>query len=164
MDSFRRRVEATTGVSLPNTRALHVWSTAEPGWFWDLTWDDTGIVGDKGPVRFDPGAAMWEGRFFPEASLNFAENLLHGRGRPDHEPAIIYRREDGSARSLSWVELRSQAARFAAGLQAMGVVAGDRVAAWMPNMPETIIAMLGAATIGAVFTSTSADFGVSGVV
>jgi acetoacetyl-CoA synthetase len=164
MDSFRRRVEAATGVSLPTTRALHAWSTAEPGRFWDLTWDDTGVVGDKGAVRFEPGAAMWEGRFFPEASLNFAENLLDGRGRSDHEPAIIYRREDGAARSLSWAELRSQAARFAAGLQAMGVVAGDRVAAWMPNTPETIIAMLGAASIGAVFTSTSADFGVSGVV
>ena len=164
MDSFRRLVEAATGVSLPNTRALHDWSIAELGRFWDLTWDDTGVVGDKGVARFEPGAAMWEGRFFPEASLNFAENLLDGRGRPGGEPAIIYRREDGKGRSLSWSELRSQAAKFAAALQAIGVVAGDRVAAWMPNVPETIIAMLGAASIGAVFTSTSADFGVSGVV
>jgi len=164
MNAFRRRVEAATGVSLPNTRELHDWSAADPGRFWDLTWDDTGMIGDKGAVCFEPGAAMWEGRFFPKASLNFAENLLDGRGRPDHEPAIIYRREDGAARSLTWAELRSQAARFAAGLQAVGVVAGDRVAAWMPNMPETIIAMLGAASIGAVFTSTSADFGLSGVV
>ena len=151
-------------MSLPNTRALHAWSITEPGRFWDLTWDDTAVVGDKGAADFEPGAAMWEGRFFPEASLNVAENLLDGRGRTDGEPAIIYRREDGAARSLSWSDLRSQAAKFAAGLQAMGVVAGDRVAAWMPNVPETIIAMLGAASIGAVFTSTSADFGVSGVV
>jgi acetoacetyl-CoA synthetase len=164
MDSFRRRVEAATGVPFPNTRALHDWSVARIGRFWDLTWDDTGVVGDKGAVAFEPGAVMWEGRFFPEASLNFAENLLHGRGQPEDAPAIIYRREDGAARSLSWAETRSQAARFAGGLQAMGVAAGDRVAAWMPNVPETIIAMLGAASVGAVFTSTSADFGVSGVV
>jgi acetoacetyl-CoA synthetase len=164
MDSFRRRVEAATGMSIANTAALHAWSVSEPGAFWDLTWDDTGVIGDKGAMPFEPGAAMWEGRFFPEASLNFAENLLDGRGAPDYEPAIIYKREDGAARSLSWAELRSQAGAFAAGLQAVGVVAGDRVAAWMPNTPETIIAMLGAATIGAVFTSTSADFGVSGVV
>jgi len=164
MDAFRRRVESETGLFLPDTRALHAWSVAEPGHFWNLTWEDTGVIGDKGELDFEAGEAMWEGRFFPNASLNFAENLLDGHGRGEQEPAIIYRREDGANRSITWADLRSQAARFAAGLQAMGVVAGDRVAAWMPNVPETIIAMLGAASIGAVFTSTSADFGVSGVV
>lgn len=164
LDAFRRRVAAESGLDLPDTRALHAWSVSEPGRFWDLTWDDTGVIGHKGDLAMEPGSAMWEAKFFPEASLNFAENLLDGRGVADQEPAIIYHREDGLRRSLTWAELRSQTAAFAAALRAMGVGAGDRVAAWMPNVPETIVAMLGAATIGAVFTSTSADFGVSGVV
>ncbi|MEX0698428.1 MAG: AMP-binding protein, partial [Acidimicrobiia bacterium] len=162
--AFRRRVAAETGLDLPDTRALHAWSVSEPARFWDLTWDDTGVIGHKGDLAMEPGSAMWEAKFFPKASLNFAENLLDGRGVADQEPAIIYHREDGLGRSLTWAELRSQTAAFAAALRAMGVGAGDRVAAWMPNVPETIVAMLGAATIGAVFTSTSADFGVSGVV
>jgi acetoacetyl-CoA synthetase len=107
---------------------------------------------------------MRSARFFPEARLNVAENMLGGRGRSPDEPAIDYTREDGMRRSLSWGELRAETAAFAAALRSVGVQPGDRVAAWMPHVPETVVAMLGAASIGAVFTSTSSDFGAAAVV
>jgi acetoacetyl-CoA synthetase len=107
---------------------------------------------------------MWEARFFPEARLNVAENLLDGRGAGVDQPALLYCREDGFGRVITWAELRRQVAAFASALKATGVGPGDRVAAWTPHIPETVIAFLAAASIGATFTSTSADFGVSGVV
>ena len=164
IDRFRRAVAANTGLDLPDTRALHEWSIGDPGSFWSAAWDDVGIIGEKGPMAFLPGSHMWEARFFPEAQLNFAENLLDGKGASADEAALIYRREDGLTRAITWAELRQKVAAFAAGLSAAGVGQGDRVAAWMPHVPETVIAFLASAAIGAIFTSTSADFGVSGVV
>ena len=155
---------ADSGVDLPDTSALHRWTVENPGSFWSAVWDATGMIGHKGSIAFEPGSTMRSARFFTHATLNVAENLLDGKGRSDDEPAIEFRREDGLVRSLSWAELRSEAAAFAAALRAMGVEAGDRVAAWMPHVPETVIAMLGAASIGALFSSTSADFGTAGVV
>ena len=98
-----------------------------------------------------PGA-----RFFPGARLNFAENLLRYR---DAQPALVFRNECGTRRELSYRQLYAEVARVAAGLKAAGVVAGDRVAAFMPNLPETAIAMLAAASIGAIWSSCSPDFG-----
>ena len=164
IDRFRRAVAERTGLDLPDSRALHAWSIGDPGSFWSAVWDDSGIIGDKGQTAFVPGSHMWEGRFFPEARLNVAENLLDGRGASPDDAALIYRREDGLAREITWAELRQKVAAFAAGLSAAGVGQGDRVAAWMPHVPETVIAFLASAAIGAIFTSTSADFGVSGVV
>ncbi len=164
IESFRQEAEAVAGIDIPDTDALHRWSVSDPGAFWTLVWDETGVIGDKGGVAFQPGADMRSARFFPEARLNFAENLIEGGGRPDDEAAIVYRREDGLTQTITRAELRSQAAAFAAALRRAGVGAGDRVAAWMPHVPETVIAMLGAASIGAVFTSTSSDFGTAGVV
>ncbi len=163
LDRFRREVAERTGLDLPDTRALHQWSVDNPGEFWSLVWDATGVVGEKGQVAFEPGADMASGRFFPQASLNFAENLLDGKGRLPDEPAIEFKREDGQRRTLSWSQLRDEVAAWAAALRAMGVGRGDRVAAWMPHVPETVVAMLAAAALGAVFSSTSADFGTAGV-
>ena len=99
----------------------------------------------------------------PTPPLNFAENLLAERaGAGEH--AIIFRREDGVESFLSWERLRADVAAAAAVLTEAGVGIGDRVAVWMPHCPETIVAFLAAASIGAVFTSTSSDFGVDGVV
>ena len=109
---------------------------------------------------------MREAKFFPEASTNYARNLLLGQGRGEHSDdavAIRFVREDNVRRSLSWRELRDQAAAFASFLRSSGVEPGDRVAAWLPNTPEVIVAMLATSMIGAVFTSTSPDFGVAGV-
>jgi acetoacetyl-CoA synthetase len=164
MERFRLRVEETTGRPIPDSVALHRWSVTDLAAFWSLVWDETGIIGDKGAVAFRPGSDMAGARFFPEARLNVAENLIEGGARPEGEPAIVYHREDGVRRTIARAELRGESAAFAAALRAAGVGPGDRVAAWMPHVPETVIAMLGAASVGAVFTSTSADFGTAGVI
>src|SRR5688500_1132174 len=95
IDRFRRAVAESTGLDLPDTKALHEWSIGEPGSFWSALWDDAGVIGHKGHIAFVPGSQMWEARFFPEARLNFAENLLDGRGASPDDSALIYRREDG---------------------------------------------------------------------
>ena len=164
IDRFRRAVEEAHGLDLPDTDALHAWSIAEPGLFWSEVWDHAGVIGEKGTPALRRGTDMPDAEFFPHGRLSVVENLLDGRGADDEAIAIEYRREDGVHRSISWAELRSETAAFGAALAAAGVSAGDRVAAWMPHMAETVIAMLGAASIGAVFTSTSADFGTAGVV
>ena len=164
MDKFRRSVAAKTGLDLADTGDLHKWSIADPACFWSAVWDDVGMIGEKGETSFEPGDHMWEARFFPEARLNVAENLLDGRGAGADQPALLYRREDGFGRTITWAELGQQVAAFAAALRASGVGVGDRVAAWTPHIPETVVAFLAAASIGATFTSTSADFGMSGVV
>lgn len=164
IDLFRRRVSETRGLELPDTEALHRWSISDPAAFWSEVWHDTGMIGDRGDTVLISGTEMPDAVFFPGARLNVVENLLDGRGASPDSPAIEYRREDGLHRTITWAELRVEAAAFGAALKEMGVLPGDRVAAWMPHMPETVIAMLGAASIGAVFTSTSADFGTAGVV
>src|SRR5258708_23585541 len=123
-------------------------------------WDFGGVIGTKGGrvgVDMDrmPGA-----RFFPDATLNFAENVLR---RDTDSPAIICKSENGSARTMSWRELRAETAAFASALRAAGIQRGDRVAACLPNVPEAIIAVLGTAAVGAVWSSCSPDFGVRGV-
>jgi acetoacetyl-CoA synthetase len=102
-----------------------------------------------------PGA-----RFFPAAQLNFAANLLRF---DDEQPALVFRNERGARRTLSYRALRAEVARVAAGLESAGVVAGDRVAGFLPNLPESVIAMLATASLGAIWSSCSPDFGVSGV-
>jgi acetoacetyl-CoA synthetase len=164
MDAFRHTVEARFDVAVPDTVALHRWSIDNPALFWDAVWDDCDVVGTKGGPVFDPGdGSIMGARFFPDARLNFAENLL--AGPPDgEETAVHFLREDGVRRQLSWEQLRANVAATAAALRESGVGPGDRVAAWMPNVPETLVTMLAAASIGAVFSSTSADFGAAGVV
>lgn len=164
IEELRRRVNERHGVELHDSSELHRWSVDHLAAFWEETWDHLGVIGDRGTPSLDFGDEMIEARFFPEATLNVVDTLLDGRGAGDDEAAIEYRREDGLSRTISWAELRSETAAFAAALTTAGVGPGDRVAAWMPHVPETIIAMLGAAAIGAVFTSTSADFGPTGVV
>lgn len=139
---------------------LYEWSIAEPAAFWDAMWDFGGIIGKKGArvVRdLDrmPGAA-----FFPDARLNFTENVLREQGDGD---AVVFRSEAGDTRTLSWNELRAEVAAVAGALRAAGIQPGDRVAAYMPNVPEAIVAVLGVAAIGAVWSSCSPDFGVEGV-
>ncbi|MFP5330958.1 MAG: acetoacetate--CoA ligase [Acidimicrobiia bacterium] len=164
IDRFRREVAAARSLHLADTIDLHRWSISDLEAFWSEVWDRVGIIGHKGEVALRRADHMRRAEFFPDASLSVVENLVDGRGADPRSPAIEYRREDGMTRTVSWEELRRESAAFGAALVEMGVGAGDRVAAWMPHMPETVIAMLGAASIGAVFTSTSADFGIAGVV
>jgi acetoacetyl-CoA synthetase len=162
MAQFRSWVSEQLGRPDLTAEALHAWSTAEPGRFWQFVWQFCNVVGDPGdPSRaFVPGNTMHESRILPDARLNLAENLLRRSGSTR---AMVFAREDGVRRVLSWDEVRTQVAAVAASLRDAGVGEGDRVAAWMPNSPETAIAMLATNSIGAVFTSTSPDFGVAGV-
>jgi len=142
---------------------LHEWSVNQPEQFWSLVWDACGMVGQKGERTFVPapsGAPMSTAQFFPDASLSVVENMLVTTGNHD---ALVAINEDGNRRTRLWDELRERVASIASALQSVGVVAGDRVAAWLPNSIEAIEVMLGAASIGAVFSSSSPDFGANGV-
>jgi acetoacetyl-CoA synthetase len=138
-------------------------SVDDPGRFWQAVWDWCDLLGRPATVGYQPADRFSEARFCPDAELNVAENLLAPRAGTG-EVAVIAGREDGGRRELTWTQLRAQTAALAAVLREAGVEPGDRVAAWMPHVPETIVAFLAAASLGAVFSSTSADFGVDGVV
>ncbi len=142
----------------------HRWSLAEPDAFWNAVWDFTGMVGDRGArtVERGPDTPFWRTRFFPDAMLNLAENLLPSAMADDAE-AIVALDEAGTRRALTWGQLRTDAAACAAALTAEGVTAGGRVAIFAPNGIEAAVFMLGAAAIGAVVSSTSPDFGAAGV-
>jgi len=162
MQRFMDTAASTTGRAFSGYHDLHEWSIADPEAFWDAIWEFAGIVGDRGngPALRDghrmPGAVWFEG-----ARLNFAENLLR---HDSSAVALVYRREDDFRIELNYRELRHRVAATAAAMRACGVVAGDRVAGFMPNHPETVIAMLASACIGAIWSSCSPDFGVNGVV
>jgi len=136
------------------------WSVADLDRFWAAVWDFFDLGECSGPVlasREMPGA-----RWFPEARVNYAEHL--GRGRPDDALAVVSRSERWGQRELTWGELRDQVARCAAGLRRLGVTEGDRVVAYLPNLPETIVAFMATASLGAVWSSCSPDFGARSVV
>ncbi len=142
-------------------RSLHAWSVDDRAAFWSLVWDFAGVIGDKGERILVNGDEMPGARFFPDATLNFAENLLR---RHDDTDAIVFRAEGRATRRLSWGQLTDLVSRLQQAFRAAGVGPGDRVAALMPNMPEAVAAALAAASIGAVWSSASPDFGPAGVV
>ena len=160
---FRTEVAADHPEVVDSAR-LHEFSVREPAEFWQRVWDFTGVVGDPGDVVFEPGdGSVRGGRFFPNASVSVAENLLQLRMGAGNE-AIVAITESGDHRSYTWTQLRAEVAALAAALAADGVQPGDRIAAYMPHVAETVITFLAANAIGATFTSTSSDFGVAGVV
>ena len=141
-------------------RETHQWSIDNPGEFWLEAWSDLGIVGDPGPSAM-AGSGFSDTQWFPQARLNVVNTLL--AGNPDDE-VLVALTEDGPRRSFTREHLRTEVAACAAALQASGVSAGDRVAAWMPHVPETVIFALGALTIGAIVSTASTDFGPSALV
>src|SRR5580704_15588237 len=160
---FMDCVNARQGLAMVDYADVYRWSIDNPALFWaELARfaDMRASCAKDGPVIENPDA-MPGARFFPSARLNFAENLLRYR---DAQPALIFRNERGARSELSYGKLYDEVARVAAGLKAAGVVAGDRVAAFMPNLPETAIAMLATASLGAIWSSCSPDFGLGAVV
>ena len=149
-----------SGEKLEDFDALHAWSVSDRSGFWSAVWDFCGVIGDKGETVLENGDAMPGVRFFPQARLNFAENLLKTTGSDD---AIVFRSEDKVATRMSWDELHALVSRLQQAMHDLGVGKGDRVAAMMPNMAETIAGMLAAASIGAIWSSCSPDFGDKGV-
>ena len=160
MTAFMARAAKVSGLPIADFDALHAWSIEKPDQFWSLIWDFCGVVGDRGARVVVDGDRMPGARFFPDAKLNFAENLLKKTGAGE---ALVFRGEDKVERRMSWDELHALVSRLQQLLQAHGVKAGDRVAAMMPNMPETIAAMLATVSLGAIWSSCSPDFGEQGV-
>jgi len=168
-----------SGAPLPDSadasafQALHRWSIAHREQFWSALWDHAGVIADVRPDgsrwdrvlvggdRMAPPDPVLGPSWFTGARLNFAENLLRHDGPGD---AIVAWDERGRRSARTWPELRGEVAQVAAVLRALDVGIGDRVAGWLPNIPETIVAMLATASIGAVWTSCSPDFGVDGIV
>jgi acetoacetyl-CoA synthetase len=160
VESFRRRFAERLGRAIDDTRELHAASVEHIPEFWDAVWDECGVVGERGARVLAAPREMPGARFFPDARLNFAENLLR---RSDDAIALVFATEEGTRRTLTFAQLTHEVRRLRAAMRARGVVAGDRVAAYLPNMPETIAVMLAAASLGATFSSCSPDFGVAGV-
>ena len=154
------RFAAPLGFPPPDYEALHAWSVANREDFWRAAWDFCGIVGNVGTgPALVAGECFPGSRWFPNARLNFAENLLRYR---DDAVAIVALLESGERRSLTYRELAAATAAFRQALADLGVAEGDRVAGWLPNVPETVIAMLATASLGATWSSCSPDFGIEG--
>ena len=149
-----------TGRDFSDYDAFHQWSVDDRAAFWSAVWDYCGVKGEKGERLLENGDIMLDARFFPDARLNFAENLLPGTGEGD---AMIFRGEDKAEDRWSWDRLRNAVSRLQQAFRAMGIEKGDRIAAMVPNMPETVALMLAAASIGAIWSSCSPDFGEQGV-
>src|SRR5215207_838572 len=150
-----------TGSSPLDYSSVYEWSIRQPADFWSALWRYGEIIGEQGDevVRLEPNLAAC--RFFPRATLNFAENLL--ARLPADEPALVVYNESGRVSTLSAEALRGDVAAFASVLRSSGIERSDRVVAMLPNAAEVLVAMLATASIGAVFSSASPDFGVTAV-
>ena len=159
---FTTLVRERHGLNAEDYATLHRWSIEHRADFWSAVWEYGGVIGARGdgPVLVG-GDRMPGAKWFPDARLNFAENLLRRR---DDAPAILFRGEDRVRRSLTFRELHDAVSVLAQALREAGVAKGDRVAGYLPNMPEAVLAMLATTSIGAIWSSASPDFGVQGVV
>lgn len=158
--AFMEVASQVTGQSFSNYDDLWRWSVDDIAAFWSLIWDFTGVVGEKGSTVVLNEAKMPGAQWFSEARLNYAENLLR---RNDQGDALVFWGEDKVKRTLSYADLQNAVAKCQQGLIKAGVEEGDRVAGYLPNMPEAIIAMLATSALGAVWCSASPDFGLEGV-
>ena len=156
---FQAQVTAPLGLG-NDYQQLHRWSTEHPEAFWTSLWDFCGVIGERGERVLIDAERMPGAQFFPDAKLNFAENLLRFR---DDAIALDFYCETGLRQQLSFAELYAEVARTAQALRDLGIGPGDRVAGFMPNVPHTVIAMLAATSIGAIWSSCSPDFGPAGV-
>ncbi|MEM9677493.1 MAG: acetoacetate--CoA ligase [Pseudomonadota bacterium] len=157
---FARHCETLGHGPFSSYADLHLWSVEQSEDFWSILWDHCGVVGNKGDRVLEGGDDLKSARFFPDASISFAENMLAKAGPDD---ALVFRGEDKVSDRLSWDELHALVSRLQQAFVDAGVCKGDRVAAMVPNGPETVACMLAANSIGAVWSSCSPDFGEQGV-
>jgi acetoacetyl-CoA synthetase len=158
---FMRLIRRERDPGVVDYQSLYRFSIESPKAFWRAIWEFGGVIGSVGSRAVEGFDRMPGASWFPDASFNFAENLL--RYRNDQE-ALVFESETGIKSTLTYQQLYQQVAGVAAALREFGIEPGDRVAAYMPNLPETIIAMLATTSIGAIWSSCSPDFGISGVV
>ena len=162
LTAFARAANAP-GAAEQDYAQLHRWSVDEAEAFWSAIWDQCGLVGERGGRAVGGDGTMFGTRYFPQARLNFAENLLEARkGAGRH--AIVFRREDGAEEKVTWGELCARVSVLQQAMRAAGLQAGDRVAAMLPNAPDAVALMLAATSLGAIWSSCSPDFGERGVV
>lgn len=162
LTQFLKSVNQRWQLQLTDYEALYQWSVTEIEQFWQSVWEFGKVISEtQGSSVLTGRESMLAARWFPEARLNFAENLLRRR---DAETALIFWGEDRIKQRLSFGELYDRVSQLAQALRAAGVQAGDRVAGYVPNTPDTLIAMLASTSIGAIWSSCSPDFGVRGVV
>ncbi len=161
MYQFMQQVNQETGKSFTDYSSLYQWSVENISEFWNIFWQFADIISSKSYNKVAENLDLMPGtKWFPGAELNFAENLLRYR---DGKTAIIFKSEGKKSIRMSYSELYDQVTQTEHSLKAAGIQSGDRVAGFMPNLPQTIIAMLASVSIGAVWSSCSPDFGIKGV-
>ncbi|MEX0620133.1 MAG: AMP-binding protein, partial [Solirubrobacterales bacterium] len=154
-------LEAGSGLAFDNYEELWQWSVSDPDAFWQSIWNYFEVISSGVANGVTDGAEMPDTRWFEGTELNYAEHIF--RERADDEVAILAASERRDLRAVTWGELRRQVADAAAGLKKLGVGSGDRIAAYLPNTEETVVAFLAASSLGAVWSSCSPDFGASAV-
>ena len=137
------------------------WSVDNPHVFWKSIWDFTKIKGDQGNVLFKESNVFFKNRFFPDGKLSYAENILK---KNNADPAIIFKSENGYKNTLSWRNLNLHVVKISNWLKINGIKKGDRIAAYMPNITETVVAYISSSVVGAIWSSCSPDFGTAGVI
>ena len=158
---FARHAVRKHRLELNTYPEFYQWTVKHPEEFWSEVWEWCGVIASrKGSTVLVDGDKMPGARWYPEARLNFAENLMR---RGDRGDAFVLWDETGFRRRISYADLYSEVSRAAQALQALGLRAGDRVAAFIPNLPETCVLALAALSQGIVWSSCSPDFGVEGV-
>jgi len=162
MTEFMRWLGTERGIELDRYEALWRWSVDDIDGFWRAIWDFFGVRADGDPDPVLGSRAMPGAEWFPRTSLNYAEHVFAGKS--DEEVAILAASELRQLGEVSWGELRSQVGAVAAALRASGVGRGDRVVAYLPNVPEAIVGFLATASVGAVWSSCSPDFGPASVI
>ncbi|MET7748845.1 acetoacetate--CoA ligase [Micromonospora sp. NPDC005367] len=160
---YLRWLREHRGLDFADYDALWRWSVTDLEAFWRSIWDHFEVVAHTAPTATLTGRSMPGARWFPGATLNYAENVLRMPGLADTDPAVIAHGQTRAPVTLTAVELREQVRRVAAGLRRLGVTAGDRVAAYAPNIPETYVLLLAASSLGAIFTSCAPEFGTRSV-
>ena len=137
------------------------WSIDNPKIFWKSIWDFTQVKGHLGTILLEESNIFFKNKFFPDTKLSYAENLLK---KNNVEPAVIFKSENGYKTVLSWKDLNLNVAQISSWMKSSGIKKGDRVAAYLPNIPETVTAYISTSVVGAVWSSCSPDFGTAGVI
>ena len=166
ISNFITAANKRTGKTFEGYHDLWQWSVDDISGFWNLLWDEMNVIGHKGDTVFKEAAHMMDAKFFPDARLNYAENMLKKR---DDDLAIVFRGELSNTSQkkdihYTYKELYKQVSLWQNAMRHTGIKKGDRIAGYMPNIPETIIAMLAASSLGAIWASASPDFGEQGVI